>query len=241
MKQLRFALLFALLAATGCYSTSGQKGYHNGSIADVYGLTRFDDSNKNKSGDKPTVEQVLARKPDLVFPGKLLIIELGRPNGEFHLSNEIEKALLNDTHFTMIETADTNEYGRPKLENLQMLAARYQAKYAVLVTRNVNEYETTFWIPATISVCTLGLLPIPVGSQERFGTVEMLLMDVPTGILLFRAQDNGHSECANIWGGSSSDRAKQKKDELVIKAALEKTVPVFQQKLSALKPPTAKP
>ena len=212
MKTVYGLLLLALAILTdGCVTNQGQPAYPSGGMFGAPVLARTEpmpitDTNRTPAAVNP--EELLSRKVEPQFPARVLVARLNvfDPQLSAILQNGLTNAMkgesrLNDVDWLFTENVPWQAgSGKINLPEIQDWAARFQARYVLLARYEFNPAERTYWVPATITICTLGLIPMPVGGQQSYCTLEFVLMDVASGVFILNSQGQGHAQRTAVWG-----------------------------------------
>lgn len=215
------------LYLAGCATTRGNAGYSSAGLLDKFPGER--------EQPRDPAEEWLTREADVQFPAKIVAVDVGQSWGEVRetLRGELENAIEEDARFLDPQVLLSRNLP-PSLDGIRELGARMHAKYVLLFTDAYNNCDRTYWPPAFLAVCTLGLIPIPVGGEQSFCTVEMLLMDVPTGLILLTAQGHGHAQRTAVWGWMTGRGRNRYLDDQALRDALPEAIADFRGKLTRL-------
>jgi hypothetical protein len=202
---------------TGCVTTGGTEGYPSavwmekaGPVGEP-GETAGEEAGKPSAKPRPEhdrVQELLQQRPSLRWPARVVVVTLGPQQARLFslVRTEIEQALKAEPQLAGVELLFSENvprrggYSQPTVEDVRLLAARFQAQYALVVAYNFNHSSRTYWAPALFVIGTLGLIPMPVGGEQSFCTVELVLMDVPSGVFLLGEQGHGHDRRTAVWG-----------------------------------------
>ena len=237
MKTICGLLLFALAILTsGCFSNEGRPTYPSGGMFGAPLVTptepvRLTDTNRAAATVSP--EELLSRKVEPQFPARVLVARLTPfdPQLSTLLHDGLTTAMHGESRLDDVEWLFTENvpwqsgYGKSNLPEIQEWAARFQARYVLMARYEFNESARTYWVPAAITICTLGLVPMPVGGEQSFCTLEFVLMDVTSGVFILNAQGQGHAQRIAVWGWVANTGGPSPLDRQSLRAAVDQAAP----------------
>jgi hypothetical protein len=208
----RLLLLGLVILANGCVSNQGQPTYPAGGMFGQTGMTQTEpiavaDTNRSAAA-AVSPEELLSRKVEPQFPARVAVARLNPfdPQLATILQDGLTRAVRAEPRLADVDWLFTENFpwpsgtARVNLAGIQDCAARFQARYVLLAQYQFNPAERTYWLPACITICTLGLVPMPVGGQQSYCTAEFVLMDVASGVFILNAQGQGHAQRTAVWG-----------------------------------------
>jgi hypothetical protein len=243
MKTACSLLLFTLVVLTsGCVTNQGQPTYPSGGMFTGPALIRTEPvplTDTNRPAATVSPEEMLARKVEPQFPARVLVARLNAfdPQLAAIVQNGLTTAMkgesrLNDVDWVFTENVPwQGAVGRVNLPEVQDLAARFQARYVLLARYNFNPAERTYWVPAAITICTLGLIPMPVGGQQSYCTLEFVLMDVTSGVFVLNAQGQGHAQRTAVWGWVANIGGPTRLEQQSLHIAVDQATPQLRDAL----------
>jgi hypothetical protein len=217
----------------GCVSTSGTPGYPAGHLnqppTGPIGTGPVDTNVVTAT----SLTELLNRKAQLEFPAKVLVVRLGyqRQTHDSTVRRAIEEAIAADPVLKPAELVFTDttvrwsRQDRSQFDDLQALAARFQARYVLMYDYEFNVANRTYWLPACVVMGTLGLIPMPVGGETIYCTSEFVVMDVPTGLFLTSAQGQAKDQRTAVWGWMFDAGGGKPGEEAAIRDALKEALP----------------
>lgn len=243
MKIARSLLLLALvILANGCVTNQGQPTYPSGGMFGPPVASRTEPvpiTDTNSPAATVSPDWLLARKVEPQFPARVLVARLNAfdPQLAAILQNGLTTAMkgesrLNDVDWLFTENVPWQAgSGKINLPEVQDWAARFQARYVLLARYGFNPVERTYWVPACITICTLGLIPMPVGGQQSYCTIEFVLMDVSSGVFILNAQGQGHAQRTAVWGWVANTGAPTRLEQQSLRTAVDQATPQLRDAL----------
>ena len=237
MKTACSLLLFTLVILTsGCVTNQGQPTYPSGGMFTGPTPIRTEPTSiTDTNAPTATVSpgEMLSRKVEPQFPARVLVARLNGfdPQLAAILQNSLTTAMKSESRLNDVDWLFTENVpwqagpGRINLPEVQDWAARFQARYVLLGRYGFNPVERTYWVPACISICTLGLIPMPVGGQQSYCTIEFVLMDVSSGVFILNAQGQGHAQRTAVWGWVANTGAPTRLEQQSLRPAVDQATP----------------
>lgn len=245
MKTIFGLLPFTLAILTsGCVTNQGQPVYPSGGMfgqvtvaqpVPIEGTT----TNRAPSTPTPSPEEWLSRKVEPQFPARVLVAELNAfdPKLAALIHDGVTGAMqresrLNDVEWMFTENVPWRSGNREaKLPELQEWAARFQARYVLMTQYEFNQAARIYWVPAAITICSLGLIPMPVGGEQSFCRIEFVLMDVTSGVFVLNAQGQGHAQQMGVWGWVANTGGPSRLEQQSLRAAVDQAAPLLRNAL----------
>jgi hypothetical protein len=235
-------LLALVIFANGCVTNQGQSAYPSGSLftGPISARTEtvpITDTNRVAAAANP--EEMLSRKVEPQFPARVLVARLNPFEPQLAailqegLNNVVKtEPRLNDVDWLFTENVPWQAGGgKVNLSEVQDWAARFQARYVILAQYQFNPAERTYWLPACITICTLGLIPMPVGGQQSYCTIEFVLMDVTSGVFVLNARGQGHAQRTAVWGWVANIGGPTRLEQQSLRIAVDQAAPRLREAL----------
>jgi hypothetical protein len=237
MKTVCGLLLFALVILTsGCVTNQGQPTYPSGGMFTGSASIRTEPvplTDTNRPAATVSPEEMLSRKVEPQFPARVLVARLNAfdPQLAGILQNGLTATMkgesrLNDVDWVFTENVPwQGGSGKVNLPEVQDWGARFQARYVLLARYEFNPAARVYWVPAAITICSLGLIPMPVGGEQSYCTLEFVLMDVTSGVFILNAQGQGHAQKTAVWGWVANTGAPTRLEQQSLRTAVDQAAP----------------